>query len=645
MTQDRSTVEELEAAFDFGRIGLFDHDHTQDRLYWSAEYRRILDVGPDATPSLAAYLDMIVPEDMPAVEAAVARAHDPGGDGRFAVEHRIMTQAKTIKWLRLTSKTTFSDDPSGRRPLRTVGAVADVTDHRQVEEQFLDMTQKRAAQLAAVLDAVPDAMVTTDVDRKITSANSALNGLFGYSRDEIVGMPANRLYAEPADNAVIAAQWKAWETEGPTQPVFVKCRKKDGTFFEAMVIGNVARSAGGEIESRIGLLRDVSEERARERSYRHAQKMEAVGQLAGGIAHDFNNLLTVIVGNLELLDIDQLPSKYSSVVQQVQEAAAQGAGLTQHLLAFSRQQPLDTQEVRLNDLLLGVSQLLERTLGEHIDISSNLDPDVWPVQSDPVQIESAVTNLSLNARDAMPEGGRLAIASANVSLEADTSTTAFNMAPGDYVRISVTDTGTGIPPEVAERIFEPFFTTKEAGRGTGLGLAMVFGFAKQSGGHLSVHSKVGTGTTFNLYLPRASGFTDAPSETTSGASAASAEGTTILLVEDDERIQKLNHLRLKEMGYLVLLASNGADALDVLDKNPNVDLLFTDVVMPGGMSGFELCAIVHELYPDTRLLLSSGYAEKMSEMTLAPEIKHTTLPKPYRMADLADALKKALAQR
>lgn len=371
-----------------------------------------------------------------------------------------------------------------------------------------------------------------------------------------------------------------------------------------------------------------------------SQRLESVGQLTGGVAHDFNNLLTVIIGNTELLQEKLDDDDLSEMAEMIANAAHRGAELTHRLLAFARRQPLEPKSLDLGKLIASIDPLLRRTLGEHIDIKTTSADDLWLASADPAQLEGALLNLALNARDAMPGGGRLTIETGNVNLGTDYVAPYPDLEAGQYIMLAVSDTGSGIPPENLARVFEPFYTTKEAGKGTGLGLSMVYGFAKQSRGHVNIYSEVEQGTTVKLYLPRARQDEldiDVGQEAIAGGGAE-----TILVVEDDDLVRRYVHKLLESLGYNVLTATDGNAALEVLESNPDVDLLFTDVVMPGGMSGRDLAVEVKRRKPDMRVLYTSGYTENaiVHHGRLDPSV--ILLSKPYRREDLAASVRKAL---
>jgi signal transduction histidine kinase len=380
--------------------------------------------------------------------------------------------------------------------------------------------------------------------------------------------------------------------------------------------------------------------KASEAKLQQAQKMEAIGNLTGGMAHDFNNILGVVVGNLELAKpLVESDPELRELVTESLDAALSGAELTRRLLAFARRQPLQPNHVKLNEVVGGMVRLLGRTLGENIEIALELSPDIWPVLADPAQIESTLVNLATNARDAMPSGGRLKISTANRRLDADYAALRPEVSPGDYAMIEVSDTGKGMPAEVVSRVFEPFFTTKERGRGTGLGLAMVFGFMRQSGGHINVYSEEGKGTTFRLYLPRSATEPEAPDKAAT-ETIVGGSGETVLVVEDNAALRRVAVRQLRELGYRVLEAENAPAAMTMLERE-TIDVMFSDVVMPGGMDGFALARQVAERWPKVKIVLASGFSDTHGRVE--PGVHVRLLSKPYRRADMAKALRDALA--
>ncbi|MDR3414884.1 MAG: response regulator [Nevskia sp.] len=397
-------------------------------------------------------------------------------------------------------------------------------------------------------------------------------------------------------------------------------------------------------------LRDAgtrAESKAVQQQLLHALKMDAIGKLTGGIAHDFNNVLGVIVGNVEVL-IESLRSNpiQTELATAILNAALRGAELTKRLLTFARQEPLNPRVIDLNAILPSTVAMLQRTLGESIHISTTLANGLWLSQADPSRVEDALINLAINARDAMPQGGTLAIATANVELDEHYAALHPGVLAGEYVVLSVTDTGTGMPPDVVARATEPFFTTKQQGKGTGLGLSMIYSFARQCNGHLKIYSEVGTGTTVKLYLPKAG---KREQHATADPSPLPAEtvprnGETILLVDDNADLRMVAEVQLREMGYEVCTAEHGPAALALFEAGQRFDLLFTDIGMPEGMNGYELAAAARQLQPGLKVLFTTGYAS----VGAAPGQEAQDLPpgamlrKPYRKQDLARMIRTVL---
>lgn len=393
------------------------------------------------------------------------------------------------------------------------------------------------------------------------------------------------------------------------------------------------------------LRHEMEENAAAQAQVRQLQKMETIGQLTGGVAHDFNNMLAIIIGNLDLAqrrlsgsEDPRLP--YS--IQNAKDGAQRAAVLTARLLAFSRQQPLAPEVIDLNKLVGGMSELLRRTLGEQIRIETVLAGGLWPSFADLSQLENAILNLAVNARDAMPGGGNLTIETANTELDERYSRMHSEVEAGQYVMISITDTGTGMSPEVIERAFDPFYTTKGPGKGTGLGLSQVYGYVKQSGGHIKIYSEIDRGTTVKIYLPRRVGVTDARS----GAAGAQpiphgSVSDTILVVEDDENVRTMTAESLHELGYTVLQAASGIEALVLLEQNPAVDLIFTDIVMPQ-MSGRQLADVVQEKWPTIRILYTTGYTRNAIVHNGVLDHGVSLLAKPFSLEQLAHKIRELL---
>jgi nitrogen-specific signal transduction histidine kinase len=392
-------------------------------------------------------------------------------------------------------------------------------------------------------------------------------------------------------------------------------------------------------------LRIANEELASSQAaLRQAQKMEAVGQLTGGVAHDFNNLLTVIIGNIDFLEGEAGNNpRLRKLTATIRRSAERGARLTTQLLAFSRLQPLRPETCNLNGLIIDFDTLIRRALGETIAVRSNLHPGLWPCNVDPAQFEAAILNLIVNARDAMPAGGTLSIATQNVTLAAGDQTTDDDIAPGPFVMITIADTGTGMAPDVLERAFEPFYTTKEVGKGSGLGLSQLYGFVRQSGGTVKIASEIGKGTAVTVYLPKAARMVAEGEPPKSPIKPKGSE--TVLVVEDDPDVLDIAVATLTDLGYRILVAYDGVEAMAILERDEPIDLLFTDIVMPYGISGIQLARQARKLRQDIKILLTSGYTMQTLSADYGAEKEFTIIGKPYRQAELAEHVRRALRGR
>jgi len=517
----------------------------------------------------------------------------------------------------------------GGQSVGRVWSFRDVTDRRRSEERYRSLFEES-------LDAV---YVSTPAGRLI-DVNPAGVSLFGYSsKEELLRVDIARdLYADPAQRE----RWlERIREQGFVRDFELETRTRDGRRLVLLETSSGVRDEQGRLVALRGFLRDVTEQRQLEDHLRQAQKMEAVGQLAGGVAHDFNNLLTVIFGYSDLV-LAGLPAQdpMRADVEEIRNAGRRAGELTRQLLAFGRRQVLSPRLLDLNRVVGDMEKLLRRLIGEHIELVTRLDDGLGVCRADPGQIEQVIVNLAVNARDAMPDGGRLVISTANAVLE-DEGARRQLVAPGVYVLLQVSDTGVGMDEGVRERIFEPFFTTKELGQGTGLGLATVYGIVKQSGGHIAVESQRGEGSAFSVYLPRAEGVV----EPTALAAAGGAPGgrESILLVEDEEAVRALVARYLRQLGYRVLEASDGPQALAVAAAARSIDLLLTDMVMPR-LGGAELAARLRAARPGLPVLFVSGHSDQAQGLLQSGALGKGVafLQKPYSTDELARRLRELL---
>ena len=501
------------------------------------------------------------------------------------------------------------------------------------------------ARLTAVVETAVDGFILIDSRGRILLFNPACERLFGYRADEVfqenVKLLMPQTYSLHHDDYL-----RNFLRTGERKIIGigreVVGRRKDGSTFPMDLSVGEAKQDGESIF--VGIIHDLTERKLTERQLQQAQKMEMVGQLSGGIAHDFNNLLTVIVGNAEYLS-EQLKSRLDlrQLADDICQAGERGAELTRRLLAFSRRQLLRPRAIDCHELIASTCKLLKRTLRENIEVTTAFNADAIFAFADSGQLESAVLNLALNAQDAMAAGGRLTISTGIASLDDNDQGVHPDIESGEYAMIAVTDNGEGMTSDVAARAFEPFFTTKEVGKGSGLGLSMVYGFVKQSNGHVSIYSEPGLGTTVRIYLPNVTlNGSRSSSQPAADEDALPRGNETILVVEDDPFVRSSVILRVESLGYKVVLAVDGREAVMKLRTNPEIDMLFTDIVMPGGMSGWEVAELAQQMRPGLPTVFTSGYAlEALVDQGRAP-MKSIVLTKPYRKAELAHRLREAL---
>jgi PAS domain S-box-containing protein len=511
--------------------------------------------------------------------------------------------------------------------------VRDITEAKRTQQALNREIEERQR----IFECSQDLIVVSDSAGNLTQVSPSVVTILGFLPEEMVGRNAID-FIDMRDLEPIRQAMRLARRGGQVRDFEARYLHKDGHSVLLNWLGTWSEPA----RRHFFIGRDLTEKHAAEAQFRQAQKMDAIGQLTGGVAHDFNNILTVITGTIGILaeavgDDDELVS----VTKLIDEAAERGTQLTRHLLAFARKQPLQPKEVNVNALILEAAKLLRPTLGEHIDINPLLADDAWSGLVDPNQLTTAILNLALNARDAMPEGGRLTLETGNVHLDEDYASMNSEVVSGDYVMIAVSDTGCGIPPANLEKVFDPFFTTKEVGKGTGLGLSMVFGFVKQSEGHVKIYSEVDHGTSVKLYLPRSTGLDAAAGEVTQSQPVAGGN-ETILIVEDDPLVRKYVVTQVESLGYKAIAVANAAEALEIIDTGTPIDLLFTDVIMPGAMNGRQVADAALQRRPTLRILFTSGYTENAILHHGRLDAGVLLLAKPYRKPELARMIRVAL---
>ncbi|MGH6642689.1 MAG: PAS domain S-box protein [Bradyrhizobium sp.] len=509
----------------------------------------------------------------------------------------------------------------------------DITENKRTHKALNQEIEERQR----IFETSHDLILVTDTAGNFIQVSPSAKIILGYDPAEMIGHSAVD-FIHPDDLESTRNEMRAARRGKQLRNFETRYVHKDGM----PVALNWTGTWSEPVRRHFFIGRDLTEKQAAEAQLRHIQKMDAIGQLTGGVAHDFNNILTVITGTIGILEesVTDRP-ELVAITRLIDEAAERGANLTRHLLAFARKQPLQPREVDVNALVLEAAKLLHPTLGENVEITPLLAQDAWTALVDPNQLTTAVLNLALNARDAMPNGGKLALESSNIYLDENYASMNSEVVPGNYVMVAVSDTGTGIPAALIERVFDPFFTTKEVGKGTGLGLSMVFGFVKQSGGHIKIYSEEGHGTSVKMYLPRAIGLSQTAAE---AAISANVESGTevVLVVEDDSLVRRYVMTQIESLGYTTFEAANAREALQIIDGAPTLDLLFTDVIMPGEMNGRQLVDEALKRRPSLKTLYTSGYTENAIVHHGRLDSGVLLLAKPYRKSELARMLRLAL---
>jgi PAS domain S-box-containing protein len=649
----RAADERLRLIVSATTLGTWDQDVATGRRVWSEQFRRVLGLPDDVEATLENLRAQIHPDDAAASRERYERALDPANGGDYENEFRVRRYDDgTERWIALRGRIVF--DLAGR-PVRALGVLLDITERKRAEE----VVRRSEATLRLAVETTGLGLWDYDMVTGELTWSERTKALFGLPPDAEVTYDAYlagvhpedrersvelyRAALDPAGDGRFISEHRAVAPDGTVRWLLVHGRVQ----FDAE--GRPIRVSGGSLDiterkraeetmRRINeMLEDRVEQRTRalsaemrqrqevEAALRQAQKMQAVGQLAGGVAHDFNNLLTAVGGNLELLEHQVTQESARRLLRSAMRAVDRGAQLTHRLLAFSRKQHLQPRPVDINRLVAGLGDLVGRTLGGTIQVRMALADGLWPALVDPTQIELALLNLAINARDAMPDVGVLTIATRNTPIASQSD----DLAPGDYIALEVTDTGTGMDEEVLARAFEPFFTTKDVGKGTGLGLSQVYGVVNQLGGTVRLHSQVGQGTTVALYLPRSEA--QPTEETENRATATRQREAVVMVVDDDADVRELAVESLSQLGYRVLGAASGTAGLALLDAGQAVDLLIADFAMPG-MNGRVFANEAKLRRPGLRVLYVTGYAEASA---LALEPGEILLEKPFRIVELA----------
>jgi|GEM_PF-57040 len=650
----RESEEQLRFATDAAEIGFWDVDFVTDTMIWPPRVRAMFGITSSGPVSMADFHAGLHPDDRDHTAKAFAAAADPARRAIYDVEYRTIGQEDgIIRWVAAKGRGHFS---STGECLRVIGTAVDITDRKRSEQQLRDLNdtlERRVAEALAGRRILADIVETTDVliqviDTKYRwmavnrAASDVFESLFG-ARPKAGDNLLTLLGARGIDDSALKENWsRALAGEAFTRIARFPDPKGGYRSFEmkfnalhdreGKILG--AYQFGYDVTAK---LRDQARLAEAEEHLRQAQKIEAIGQLTGGVAHDFNNLLMVISGGLSILDRQTDPARRERILDGMRQATVRGASLSRQLLAFSRRRPLNPQPVDLAVHVEGMRELLDRTLHGDVHVSTSFCKDLWPAKADTAELELALLNLCVNARDAMPEGGTITIRADNLP-GVDRPD-----LRGDFIRLSVIDTGTGMPKDVLVRAFEPFYTTKEIGKGSGLGLAQVYGFAQQSGGTVNLESEPGEGTTVTLLLPRSCLAPEQPvrSKTEIIPPVQQADGAAILLVEDDNEVATLVTEMLTQLGYQVLRVASAEGALGALANDRTIDLVFSDIMMPGRMNGIELAREIRRRRPDLPVLLTSGNAESM-KMDVSKD-RLDILGKPYELHHLAAALERTLA--
>lgn len=629
----RRQGESLATAQRIGDMGNWERDFVTGSLHWSDQAYRIFGLNKETSKEIdrAAFLEMIHEDDRAFVAEALAAAMET--DTPYSLDHRIVREDGEVRVVHEEAE--VYRDPSGR-PLRMAGTVQDVTRQKQTEQALRDSEQ----QLRLVTDSLPVVISYIDAEERYGFANKLAAEWFARPLSKIVGAHVAEILGPETYERVRPSMAAA--LSGSMQNIETTVTYPDGGTREMEVTDVPHIGPDGEVLGFYSLAVDVTDRHALEGRLRQSQKMEAIGQLTCGVAHEFNNLLQIVIGNLELL-VQSAPAneRVTKLAGTIRRNVSRGAELTGHLLSFSRKAPLAPKTFDVGEILAETNTAWLRALGESIQVKVMPPEGSWSIKVDSGQLASALLNLALNARDAMPDGGTIAIAAETIRLD-NAAAERHEATPGEYVVLSVTDTGAGMTDEVLSHAFNPFFTTKDVGKGTGLGLSMVHGFAHQSGGFAKIESKPGRGTTVRLYLPCLTA-PSAPKQEAETAASPSVRGDgVILLVEDDADVREALALLLADLNFRVVEAEDAGEAAAIVDGGQEIDLLFTDVVMPGGVNGLQLAQALRGTQPDLKIIYTTGYTDDILAEAGHLEENAILLRKPYNRNKLVEAVALAM---
>jgi PAS domain S-box-containing protein len=658
----RASEERLEYALGASEtVGTWDWDIPNDKVVADSRFAKIYGVDTAVAARgapIAEFFTSVHPDDVAPLQDAISDALNTGT--LFSHEYRLMDPNGSTRWVAAQGRVTRAPDGT---PLRFPGVSFDVTDRRVIETALRESEER----FRAITDSIDQMIWSTRPDGHHDYYNQRWYDFTGVPQGSTDGEAWNGMF-HPDDQDRAWSTWRHCLATGEPYHIEYRLRHRGGDYRWVLGRAQPVKNDAGEItrwfgtctdiqdivdarevlaKSREELTREIEERTAKlveaQDQLRQAQKMEAVGQLTGGIAHDFNNMLAVILGSVNLLEkrLARGETDVGRYIEAAKDGANRAASLTHRLLAFSRRQPLQPEVIDANRMIAGMSEMLTRTLGELVSVETVLAAGLWKVHADNSQLENAILNLAVNGRDAMPSGGKLTVETANSYLS-DEYAHDHAVAAGQYVMIAVSDTGTGMTPEVIARAFDPFFTTKEVGKGSGLGLSQIFGFVRQSNGHVKIYSEEGVGTAVKIYLPRYDGDSnsyDSPDKAKPAGRGSITE--TVLVVEDDQRVRAFSTEALRELGYTVMEASSGAEALGLLHAGLQPTLLFTDVVMPG-MTGRELADAASTIIPGLKILYTTGYTRNAVVNNGVLDKETHLLQKPFSLDQLAEKIRKVL---